>query len=97
MFGDILCTPTGGILLYHKTRKGQRGTSTERTLLNETPHYAHRDIAELLGSFDVARTKLPVGKIIDKRWAISMRKSVTNNTADTLTTWLHLALRAIHK
>jgi hypothetical protein len=30
---DLLCTPTRGILLYHETRKGQHGTSTERKLL----------------------------------------------------------------
>jgi hypothetical protein len=43
--GDMLCTPTGGILLHHGTRKGQRGTSTERKLLCELPASAHPDIA----------------------------------------------------
>jgi hypothetical protein len=35
--GDLLSTPTGGILLYHITRKGRRSTSTERKLLCELP------------------------------------------------------------
>jgi hypothetical protein len=70
---DLLCTPTGGILLYHGTRKGQLGTSTERKLLCELPDSAHPDIAELPQYFDAARIKFSAGKIPDKRWAISLR------------------------
>jgi hypothetical protein len=65
--GDLLCTPTGGILLCHEMRKGQRGTSTERKLLCELPDSAHPDIAELLRYFDAARTKFFAGKTPDRR------------------------------
>jgi hypothetical protein len=75
---NLLCTPTGGILLYHGTKKGQRGTSTERKLLCELPASAHPDIAELLQYFDAARTKLSAGKIPDRRWAISLREPTIN-------------------
>jgi hypothetical protein len=93
----MLCTPTGGILLYHGTRKGQRGTSTERKLLCELPDSAHRDIAELLKYFDAARTKFSAGKIPDRRWAISLHEPTTNRSADTLTTWLQRIVRAVHE
>jgi hypothetical protein len=83
-YGDILCTPTSGILLYHGTRKGQRGTSTEQKPLCELPDSAHPDIAELLRYFDAARTKFSAGKILDRRWAISLHEPTTNLTADTL-------------
>jgi hypothetical protein len=53
--GDMLCTPTCGILLYHGTRKGQRGTSTERSLLCELPDSSHTDTqTEVLKYFDAA-------------------------------------------
>jgi hypothetical protein len=96
-YGDVLCTPTGGILLYHGTRKGQRGTSTEQKLLCELPDSAHLDIAELVRYFDAARTKFSAGKIPDMRWAISLHKPATNWTADTLTAWLQRVFRAIHE
>jgi hypothetical protein len=95
--GDLLCTPTRGILLYHGTRKGQRGTSTERKLVCELPDPTHLDIAELLRYFDVARTKFSAGKIPDRRWAISLHEPTINWTADTLKTWLQRrVLRAVH-
>jgi hypothetical protein len=81
--GDLLCTPTGGILLYHGTRKGQRGTSTERKLMCELPDSAHPAIAELLRYFDAARTKFSAGKIPERPWAISLHEPTTNWTADT--------------
>jgi hypothetical protein len=89
----MLCKQIGGILLYHGTRKGQRGTSTERKLMCELPASAHPDIAELRRYFDVARTKFSAGKILDKRWAISLHEPTTNWTADTLTAWLQRVLR----
>jgi len=95
--GDLLCTPTGGILLYHGTRKGQRGTSTERKLLCELPASAHPDMAKLLQYFDAARTRFSAGKIPDRRWAISVREPTTNWTADTLTAWLQRVLCAVHE
>jgi hypothetical protein len=85
-FADLLCTPTDGILLYHGTRKGQRGTSTERKLLCELPDSAHPNIAELLRYFDVARTKLSAGNIPDRGWAINLNERSTKWTADTFTT-----------
>jgi hypothetical protein len=97
MSGDMLCTPTGGIFFYHKTRKGQRGTSTERNFLCELQDSAHHDIVQLQGYFDAARTKLSAGKFLDKRWGISPHKPTTNWTADTLTIKLPMVLRAIHK
>jgi hypothetical protein len=95
--GDLLCTPTGGILLYRGTRKGQRGTSTERKLLCELPDSTHLDIAELLKYFDAARTKFSAGKIPDRRWAISLHKPTTNSTVDTLTGWLQRVLPVVHE
>jgi hypothetical protein len=92
--GDMLCTPTGGILLYHGSTNGQRGTSTEQKLPCELPDSVHPDIAELLQYFDAARAKLSDGKIPDRRWAISLHEPTTNWTADTLTAWL---LRAVHE
>jgi hypothetical protein len=94
--GDLLCTPTGGTLLYHGTRNGQRGTSTERKLLCELLDLAHPDIAELVRYFDAARTKFSAGKIPDGRWAISLHEPSTNWTADTLTARLQRVLRAVH-
>jgi hypothetical protein len=94
---DMLCTPTGGILLYHGKRKGQQGTSTERKLLRELPDSAHPDIAELLKYFDAARTQFSAGKMPDGRLAISLHEPTTNWTADTLTAWLHRVLRAVHE
>jgi hypothetical protein len=93
---DMLCTPTGGIL-YHGTRKGQRGTSTERKLLCELPESSHPYIAELLKSFDAARTKFSAGKIPDRRWATSLHEPTTNWTADTLAAWLPRVLRVVHE
>jgi hypothetical protein len=58
----MMCTPTGAVVLYHGTRKGPRGTSTERKLLCELPDTAHPDITNLLRYFDAARTKLFAGK-----------------------------------
>jgi hypothetical protein len=95
--GDLLCTPTGGNLLYHGTRKDQRGTSTERKILCELPDSAHPDITELLQYFDATRTKFFAGQIPDRRWAISLREPTTNWTADTLTTWFQRVLRAVHE
>jgi hypothetical protein len=95
--GNMQCTPTGGILLYHRTRKGQRGTSTERKMLCELPDSAHPVIAELLGYFDAARTKFSPRKIPDKRWAISLYEPTTNWIADTMTTRLQRVLRAVHE
>jgi hypothetical protein len=89
-----MCTRTGGIL---RTRKGQRDTSTERKLLCELPDTSHPDVANLLSYFDAARTKFFAGKIPYKRWAISLHEPTTKWTADTLTTWLHMVLRAIHE
>jgi hypothetical protein len=96
-YGHLLCTPTGGVLLYHITRKGQRGTSTERKLQSELLDSPHHAIAELLGYFDAARTKFSAGKIIDKRWAVRLHEPTTKWTADTLTKWLQLVLRAVHE
>jgi hypothetical protein len=94
---DLLCTPTGGILPYRGTIKGQRGTSTERKLLCELPDSAHSDIAELLRYIDAARTKFSAGKIPDIRWAISLHEPTTTWTADTVITWLQRVLRAVHE
>jgi hypothetical protein len=96
-YGHLLCTPTGGILLYHGARKGQRGTSTERRLLCELPDSAHPNIAELLKYLDASRTKFSDGKIPDMRWAISLHEPTTNWTADTLTAWLQRVLRVVHE
>jgi hypothetical protein len=93
----MLCTPTGGIFLYPGTRKGQRGTSTERKLLCELPDLAHPDTAEQLKYFDAARTKFSAGKIPDMWWAIILHEPTTNRTADTLTAWLQWVLRVVHE
>jgi hypothetical protein len=94
--GDLFCTPTGGILLYHGTRKYQRGTSTERKLIC-LPDSAHPDIAELSKYFDVARTKFSAGKIPDRRWVISLHEPMTSWTADTQTAWLQRVLHTVHE
>jgi hypothetical protein len=93
----MMCTPTGGILLFQRTKKGQRGTSTERKLLCDLPGTAHPDIANLLRYFDAARTKFSAGKIADKRLATSLHEPTTKCTTDTLTTSLRLAPRAVHE
>jgi hypothetical protein len=74
----MLCTPTGGIFLYHRTRKGQRDTSTERNLLRELRDSAHSDVAELLRYVDAGRIKFSAGEIPDMRWAISLHEPTTN-------------------
>jgi hypothetical protein len=93
----MVCTPTGGILFNHKTRKGQRGTSTERKLLCELPNTADLDIAELLGYFDSARTKFSAGKIPDQRRAAGLHEPTTKWIADTLISWLRLVLHVVHE
>jgi hypothetical protein len=95
--GDMLCTSTGGILLCHGTSKGHRGISTERKLLCERPDSARPGLAELLRYYDAARTKFSAGEIPDMRWANSLDEPTTNWTADTLTTWQHRLLHAIHE
>eukprot|EP00873_Tetraselmis_striata_P002065 jgi/Tetstr1/422329/TSEL_013172.t1 len=53
--GDLTVGPDGGILLYHRDRKGQRGADASKKLLCLLPASAHADIAALLHYFDAAR------------------------------------------
>eukprot|EP00873_Tetraselmis_striata_P006291 jgi/Tetstr1/426555/TSEL_001631.t1 len=53
--GDLTVGPDGGILLYHRDRKGQRGVDASKKLLCQVPTSAHADIAALLHYFDAAR------------------------------------------
>eukprot|EP00873_Tetraselmis_striata_P005540 jgi/Tetstr1/425804/TSEL_016183.t1 len=88
--GDLTVDPDGGILLYHRDRKGQRGADASKKLLCQLPASAHADIAELLHYFDAARQVFAGGRVLAARWAISQREGQAKWTADTLTSWLQL-------
>jgi hypothetical protein len=91
-----VCTPTGGIL-YHITRKAQRGTSTERQLLCDLPDWAHHYIAKLAKCFESARTKFSPRRLPHKRWPIGPREPTTQGTMETLTSKPHLVLHGVHE
>eukprot|EP00873_Tetraselmis_striata_P027418 jgi/Tetstr1/447682/TSEL_035040.t1 len=88
--GDLTVGPDGGILLYHRDRKGQRGADANKKLLCQLPASAHADIAALLHYFDAARQVFTGGRVLSARWAISQREGQAKWTADTLTSWLQL-------
>eukprot|EP00873_Tetraselmis_striata_P023802 jgi/Tetstr1/444066/TSEL_003306.t1 len=92
--GDLTVGPDGGILLYHRDRKGQRGADASKKLLCQVPASAHADIAALLHYFDDARQVFAGGRVLAARWAISQREGQAKWTADTLTSWLQLLLTA---
>eukprot|EP00873_Tetraselmis_striata_P014170 jgi/Tetstr1/434434/TSEL_023534.t1 len=83
--GDLTVGPDGGILLYHRDRKGQRGADASKKLLCQLPASAHADIAALLHYFDAARQVFAGGRVLAARWAISQREGQAKWTADTLT------------
>eukprot|EP00873_Tetraselmis_striata_P009407 jgi/Tetstr1/429671/TSEL_019568.t1 len=82
--GDLTVGPDGGILLYHRDRKGQRGAGASKKLLCQLPASAHTDIAELLHYFDAARQMFAGGRV-PARWAINQREGQAKWTADNLT------------
>eukprot|EP00873_Tetraselmis_striata_P018362 jgi/Tetstr1/438626/TSEL_027177.t1 len=69
--GDLTVGPDGGILLYHRDRKGQCGADASKKLLCQQPASAHADIAALLHNFDAARQVFAGGRVLAARWAIS--------------------------
>eukprot|EP00873_Tetraselmis_striata_P002459 jgi/Tetstr1/422723/TSEL_013520.t1 len=83
--GDVTVGPDGGILLYHRDRKGQRIADASQKLLCQRPASAHADIAELLHYFDAARQVFAGGRVLAARWAISQREGHAKWTAYTLT------------
>eukprot|EP00873_Tetraselmis_striata_P012991 jgi/Tetstr1/433255/TSEL_022543.t1 len=95
--GDLTVGPDGGILLYHRDRKGQRGADASKKLLCQLPASAHADIAAMLHYFDAARQVFAGGRVLAARWAISQREGQPKRTADTLTNWLQLVLTAVHE
>eukprot|EP00873_Tetraselmis_striata_P006284 jgi/Tetstr1/426548/TSEL_016846.t1 len=62
--GDLTVGPDGGILLYHRDRKGQRGADASKKLLCQLRVSAHADIAELLHYFDAAQGATTVAYVI---------------------------------
>lgn len=95
--GDLVVSSEGGILLYHRTRKGQRGAAAQDKLLCQLPASAPGGIADLLQYFDAARTRYANGKLPVARWAIGHREGHTKWTADTLTAWLRTVLTAVQE
>eukprot|EP00873_Tetraselmis_striata_P017714 jgi/Tetstr1/437978/TSEL_026608.t1 len=92
---DLTVGPDGGILLYHRNRKGQRGADASKKLLCQLRASAHADIAELLHYFDAARQVFAGGRVPAARWAISQSEGQAKWTADTLTSWLQLVLTTV--
>eukprot|EP00873_Tetraselmis_striata_P005983 jgi/Tetstr1/426247/TSEL_016567.t1 len=69
--GDLTVGPDGGILLYHRDRKGQRGADASKKLLCQLPASVHAGIAELLRYFAATRRVFAGGRVPAARWAIS--------------------------
>eukprot|EP00873_Tetraselmis_striata_P001965 jgi/Tetstr1/422229/TSEL_013081.t1 len=65
--GDLTVGPDGGILLYHRDRKGQRGADASKKSLYQLPASAHADIAELLHYFEAARQVFAGGRVLAAR------------------------------
>eukprot|EP00873_Tetraselmis_striata_P001957 jgi/Tetstr1/422221/TSEL_013073.t1 len=65
--GDLTVGPDGGILLYHRDRKGKRGADASKKLLYQLPASAHADIAELLHYFEAARQVFAGGRVLAAR------------------------------
>eukprot|EP00873_Tetraselmis_striata_P038663 jgi/Tetstr1/458927/TSEL_000391.t1 len=86
--GDLTVGPDGGILLYHRDRKGQRCADASKKLLCQLPPSAHADITAMLHYFDAARHVFAGVRMLAARWAINRRESQAKWTADTLTSWL---------
>eukprot|EP00873_Tetraselmis_striata_P002317 jgi/Tetstr1/422581/TSEL_013388.t1 len=86
--GDLTVGPDGGILLYHRDRKGQRCADASKKLLCQLPPSAHADITAMLHYFDAARHVFAGVRMLAARWAINQRESQAKWTADTLTSWL---------
>ena len=95
--GDLVVSPEGGILLYHRVRKGQRGADADKKLLCQLPAAARGDVADLLRYFDGARQVYAGGRMPVARWAIGHKEQHAKWTADTLTTWLQQVLAAVNE
>jgi hypothetical protein len=75
---DLVATEVNGIRVYYRTREGQRGVPSERTLRCHLPPTIHTEVIQMLSFFDSIRQHLSGEKCPIAHWAIDVSKNYEN-------------------